>query len=160
MPHYMVATDADWILADVESALGGSDTRFTVCRSGHAVAPAVRADPPDLAVLDLQIGTMGAMAVTMELRLQESVGRLPHVRVLMLLDRRADVFLASRSAAEGWLIKPLDSLRLRRAAASILAGGAPREGEPSPTPVTPMVPAPEPDLAVAQATVPGDTTAP
>ena len=35
----------------------------------------------------------------------------------MLLDRRADVYLARRSGAEGWLIKPLDPLRLKRARA-------------------------------------------
>ena len=33
----------------------------------------------------------------------------------MLLDRRPDVFLARRSGAEGWMVKPLDPLRLRRA---------------------------------------------
>ena len=54
---------------------------------------------------------MGGMAVTMALRLDESAGMLPHVPVLMLLDRRADVHLARRSGADGWLIKPLDPLR-------------------------------------------------
>jgi hypothetical protein len=46
---------------------------------------------------------------------------LPHVNVLMLLDRRADVHLARRSAAEGWLIKPLDPLSIKRAATQILS---------------------------------------
>ena len=49
-------------------------------------------------VLDLQIGSMGGMAVTMALRLDESSGRLPHVPVLMLLDRVADVHLAGAAA--------------------------------------------------------------
>lgn len=65
---------------------------------------------------------MGAMAVTMNLRLDHSGGRIPHVPVLMLLDRLADVHLARRSGVDGWLIKPLDALRLRRAASEILAG--------------------------------------
>ena len=43
--------------------------------------------------------------------------------VLMLLDRRPDVFLARRSGAEGWLVKPLDPLRLRRAVTALLDGG-------------------------------------
>ena len=41
----------------------------------------------------------------------------------MLLDRRPDVFLARRSGAEGWLVKPLDPIRLRRATTALLAGG-------------------------------------
>ena len=69
------------------------------------------------------MGNMGGMAVCLELRLEESYGNLPHVPVLMLLDRRADVFLARRSGAEGWLVKPLDPLRLRRATTALLAGG-------------------------------------
>ena len=41
----------------------------------------------------------------------------------MLLDRRPDVFLARRSGAEGWLVKPLDPIRLRRAVTALLDGG-------------------------------------
>ena len=48
----------------------------------------------------------------------------------MLLDRVADVHLARRCNAEGWLIKPLDSLRLKRAAKALLAGGSYTEGVP------------------------------
>jgi DNA-binding response OmpR family regulator len=66
------------------------------------------------------MGNMGGMAVTLELRLQESYDAIEHIPVLMLLDRRPDVFLARRSGAEGWLVKPLDPLRLRRAVAALL----------------------------------------
>ena len=41
----------------------------------------------------------------------------------MLLDRRADVFLARRSSAEGWVVKPLDPVRLAKAVTAVLAGG-------------------------------------
>ena len=137
MAHYLVATDADWILDQVQAALGGPDTIWTICRAGKAVRGGVEAarTPIDVAVLDLQIGTMGGMAVTLDLHLEESGGRLPHVPVVMLLDRSADVFLAQRSAAEGWLIKPLDAIRLRRAVRTVVAGGQYREGVPGEQPV-------------------------
>jgi len=79
-------------------------------------------EAPDLVVVDLQMGSMGGMAVCMDLRLEESGGRAPHVPVLMLLDRRADVFLARRAGAEGWVIKPLDAMRINRAVVRLLAG--------------------------------------
>jgi DNA-binding response OmpR family regulator len=137
VPHYVLATDADWIVEQVGAALDGPDVRWTLARAGRAVRGACAravADghPPDLAVLDLQIGTMGGVAVCLDLRLEESAGRLPHIPVLMLLDRSADVFLAQRPGAEGWLIKPLDPLRLRRAVRTILAGGSVKEGVPEP----------------------------
>jgi DNA-binding response OmpR family regulator len=116
----LVAADADYVLDDVTAALGGPDVSFTVCRDGRDVSPVVKQRTPDLVVLDLQVGSMGGMAVTMSLRLDESSGALPHVKVLMLLDRRADVHLAKRCAADGYLVKPLDPLKLKLAARAIL----------------------------------------
>jgi DNA-binding response OmpR family regulator len=121
--HVLLATDAQYVLDEVTAALGTSDTSFTVCRDGRSVTDAVMRRTPDIAVLDLQVGSMGAMAVTMNLRLDESGGRLPHIPVIMLLDRVADVHLARRSGAEGWLVKPIDSLRLRRAVNEVCRGG-------------------------------------
>jgi DNA-binding response OmpR family regulator len=119
--HILVGTDADHVLNDIAAALGGPDVSFTVCRNGRDVAGVVKLRTPDLVVLDLQIGSMGGMAVTMSLRLDESAGTLPHVPVLMLLDRQADIHLAKRCAADGYLVKPLNPLSLKRAARAILA---------------------------------------
>ena len=128
--HILLATDAQWVLDEVHAALGTPETSFVVCSDGRDVSKAIKQRTPDLAVLDLQCGSMGAMAVTMDLRLDHSDGRSPMVPVLMLLDRVADVHLAKRSGAQGWLIKPLDSLRLRRAADAIVAGKNWHEGVP------------------------------
>lgn len=128
--HILLATDTQWVLDEVHSALGTPDTSFVVCSDGRDVSKAIRQRTPDLAVLDLQCGSMGAMAITMDLRLDHSDGRAPNVPVLMLLDRLADVHLAKRSGAQGWLIKPLDSLRLRRAANAVAAGDSWHEGLP------------------------------
>lgn len=132
--HILLATDADWIVDEVTNALGGPDDTFTVCREGRVVTDQVKARTPDLAIFDLQVGSMGGMAITMSLRLDESAGALPHVPVLMLVDRRADLPLARRCGAEGWLIKPLDALRLKRAAKAITAGGTYTEGLPEDAP--------------------------
>lgn len=128
MPRVLLATDADWIHEDVDAALAGDDIEVMRVREGVDVLPAVRELAPDLVVLDLQIGNMGGMATCMDLRLDESVGRLEHVQVLMLLDRDVDAFLANRSDADGWLVKPLDAFRLRRAATALLAGEPYHEG--------------------------------
>ena len=91
--------------------------------SGQAVRLAVSEQRPDLVILDMQIGDMGAIAVTYDLRLEESGGRLPNVAVLLLLDRQADVFLARQCRSDGWLVKPLDPIRVRKAMTAIMAGG-------------------------------------
>lgn len=134
--HILLATDADWIVDEVTAALGGPDTSFTVCREGRAVAGVVADRRPDLLITDLQVGSMGGMAISLALRNDESVAALPRVPILMLLDRQADVYLAQRSQADSWLVKPLDPLRIKRAAVAAIAGTGLFEGvrrEPAPT---------------------------
>lgn len=127
----LLATDADWVHRDVSAALDGEHTISWV-RRGADVREAVAERDPDLVVLDLQIGNMGGMAACLDLHLEAGADRLPDVPVLMLLDRHADVFLARRSNADGWLVKPLDAFRLRRAVAALLAGEMYTEGMPEP----------------------------
>jgi len=114
MAEVLIASDARWVVEDVTAALSSVDDTVREVTRGADVLPAVAEHPPDIAIIDLQIGNMGGMATCLELHLEEGAGRLPHVPVLMLLDRRADVFLARRAAADGWVVKPLDPIRLRR----------------------------------------------
>ena len=133
MPEVLLATDADWILDEVAAAVDGEHTIARV-RRGADVRDTVANREPALVILDLQIGSMGGMATCMDLRLEAGAGRLPDVPVLMLLDRLADVFLARRSDADGWMIKPLDAFRLRRAVTALLEGGEYQEGVPADAP--------------------------
>jgi len=123
MPEVLVVSDSSKVREEVIASL--PDTGITVRQLNHGVdvLPAVLEKTPDLLVVDSQVGRMGGMAVSLDLHLEEGAGRAPHVPILMLLDRRADVFLARRSDAEGWIVKPIDPLRLGRAISAVLAGG-------------------------------------
>jgi DNA-binding response OmpR family regulator len=119
----LVASDAPSVRAEIIAVAQSPDIAVREAESGPAVMTDVSDSSPDLVVVDLQMGNMGGMAVCLELRLEESYGKLDHIPVLMLLDRRADVFLARRSGAEGWVVKPLDPIRIRKAINAILEGG-------------------------------------
>ena len=75
---------------------------------------------PDLVVLDLQIGNMGGVAASLDLRLEAEAGRVPETRILMLLDRDADQWIAKQARADAQLVKPITSLALRLAANALL----------------------------------------
>lgn len=122
MPDVLIATDADWIFEDVDQALADEDTRVLRVRRGRDVPEAVRKVQPALVVLDLQIGNMGGIATALHLEQEFDAGTLTPVPILLLLDRPADVFLARRYGVDGWIFKPLDAFRLRRAARALLAG--------------------------------------
>ena len=154
MPVVLLATDADRLHDEVDAALGDEITTVHRVRSGREVVPAVKQLDPDLVVLDLQIGNMGGMATCLSLRSEEGAGRLERRAVLMLLDREADVFLARRADADGWLVKPLDAFRIRRAAEALLAGNEYHEG----TAVAEPVAGPEVDNADEIASETTETT--
>jgi CheY-like chemotaxis protein len=131
----LVASDAPTLRREVEAVISGPDVTVEAVMSGPEVISFVTNESPDLVIVDMQMGNMGGMAVCLELRLQESYDALDHIPVLMLLDRRPDVFLARRSGAEGWLVKPLDPLRLRRAVKALLDDGTFEDTSFMPVPV-------------------------
>ena len=132
----LLATDADWLFDEVSAALAepgtATESGVTVSRitEGRDVSEAVSQLEPDLVLLDLQIGTKGGVASCIDLRHDIAEGRSKPTKVMMLLDRDADRWIARQADADGWLIKPLDAFRLRRAAMQCIAGEAIFEGEP------------------------------
>jgi DNA-binding response OmpR family regulator len=117
----LIATDADEIFDELDAALGDGSTAIDRVRTGMEVRDAAAETEPDLVILDLQIGRMGGVAASLDLRNEQSGGRMPSLRILLLLDREADEFLAGRSGADGWIVKPFDALQVRRATADLLA---------------------------------------
>ena len=133
MTTILVAAEAKWVRDQVRSAFVSPGQEVVEVTRGQDVRAKVGDLEPDLVVLDLQIGNMGGMAVSLDLRLEESGGRLPHVPILLLLDREADRFLARRSAADAMLVKPIDAGTLRRTVKTLLAAEEQRraaEAEP------------------------------
>ncbi len=140
MPDLLIATDSPAVYAEVCAAVEEPGTTIRWARAGRAVLPALQEQAADLVVSDLQIGSMGGLAIAMQMALEGAAGRLEKpVPVVLLLDRRADTFLAKRTAVAGWVLKPLDPLRVRAAVTAVLAGAtyydktfAPEEVEVSP----------------------------
>jgi two-component system, OmpR family, response regulator BaeR len=124
VPDLLIATDSPALFSEVCAAVEEPGTSIRWARSGRAVLPALQQRIADLVITDLQIGSMGGLAVAMQATLEAAAGRLEKpVPMLMLLDRRADTFLAKRTAVAGWLVKPLDPLRISAAVTALLAGG-------------------------------------
>jgi DNA-binding response OmpR family regulator len=117
----LVVADARWVREQVRAALVARGQEVLEITRGQDVRGAVAEHHPDLVILDLQIGNMGGIAVAIDLRLEESGGRLPHVPILLLLDREADRFLAKRADADAELVKPVDAGTLRRVVKNVVA---------------------------------------
>jgi len=124
----LVASDAQWIRDQVRLAFVGPGHRVVEVTSGQAVRDLVAEEPPDLVILDLQIGNMGGIAVAIDLHLEAASWRLDPVPIVLLLDREADRFLARRAEAQAELVKPVDAGALRRTVAEVLERWDPLHG--------------------------------
>ena len=124
MATILVVSDVEALRREVGAALAGPDLEVVEAASGPEAVERVREGDVDLVVTDMQVANMGGIAITHELRNLESYGAIDSVPVLVLVDRRPDVFLARRATADGFVVKPLDPLVLRRAARALLAGEA------------------------------------
>jgi DNA-binding response OmpR family regulator len=122
MATVLIASDLASLRHELRTMLEGPELSVEEASNGPDVVARVKEGGVDLVLVDLQIGSMGAMAICMELRHEESYGAADSVAVLMLLDRRPDVFLARRSGADGFVVKPLDPQRVRAAVRALLRG--------------------------------------
>ncbi len=127
MAKILLVADATTVLAELAAVVDDGAHEVREARSGEAVRAMAAEFEPDLVITDSQVQNMGGFAVAFDLAHEESGGRAGHVPVLVLLDRRADVFLARRTGVEGYLVKPLDPVRLRRAVEVLLSGGTFRD---------------------------------
>ena len=135
MPEILIAADAQNVFDEIRSVVEDPDTTVRWVRRGEAVREEINLRPADLVIADMQIGAMGGIAVTMDLKLEADAGRVEACPVLLVLDRRPDVFMARRSGADGWIMKPLDPIRIRTAVAALLAGGTWHDASFVPHPV-------------------------
>jgi len=123
MAKVLLISDATVVLNELLAVVDDGENEIVSLRNADELRDTVDKLEPDLVITDCQVQSMGGIAICHDLKLEESGGRLAHVPVLILLDRRADVFLAKTALAEGYLVKPMDPIRLRHAMQALLAGG-------------------------------------
>ena len=114
MPDLLLVADLPWVADAVRAAL--ADTVGNLAVTGDpAAAPALALNEgAEVVLVDLQVGSMGGMAVARAIRAAARTAGVTPPAVGLLLDREADAFLAGRSAADGWIRKPFGAFELRR----------------------------------------------
>lgn len=116
----LLVCDTEWVRSDVHSALIEPGTTLVDEDDPAAAAGRATAEGVDVVVADLQVGSMGGMAITRSMKEASSVSGDPNVPVVILLDRNADAFLAKRAGAAAWVRKPFTAFELRAAVAQAI----------------------------------------
>lgn len=113
MSRALLIADVGWVVNDVLATLPQGVWEVEVLDDPHQAASKVVELDPDVVIIDLQVKSMGGMAVVRQIRAELGEARAP--RMVLLLDRTVDGFLAKRAGADAWVVKPFEAHRLREA---------------------------------------------
>lgn len=115
----MLIADSPWVGNRVKAALDGRADLVEITEPG-AITELAEPAEAEAVIVDMQVGSMGGMALVRALRDELP----PGAPVIMLLDRTADEFLARRAGAGAWLLKPFTTQDLRAALDAVLPARA------------------------------------
>ena len=118
----MVIADEPWTRNEVHAALAEPDYTLIDHDDPATSGDVLRSEQADAVVIDLQVGSMGGMAIARDLHQQAAMAKRESVPVVLLLDRKADSFLAKRSGVAAWVTKPFTAHDIRIAVESAISG--------------------------------------
>jgi DNA-binding response OmpR family regulator len=127
MPIALVVADGSWVTNEVRSALSFGGWEIEEITDPRSVVARVEESRVDAVIIDMQVGSKGGMAVIRSIRQATDLFERP--RLVLLLDRTADEFLARRAGADAAVLKPFDAPELRAALAMRPAAVAAGEEE-------------------------------
>lgn len=115
MQRVLLVADRQSVIDRVHTTLAGADVDVIDHPDSETAASTAYAEDIDVVLVDMQVGSMGSMAVTRDVRAKSDGGE--EIPVTILLDREADAFLAGRSGAKNWVLKSAPASELRAAVA-------------------------------------------
>jgi CheY-like chemotaxis protein len=105
----IVLADKDpYDLAILRSAVASPDREIVEVQDGPNVVTLAHARGPDVVIVAASIGQMGGFAVSYELKTMADEGKIKDPKVIVLLERAADSWLAGWSRCDAWRVKPVD----------------------------------------------------
>ncbi|HVE92461.1 MAG TPA: response regulator [Actinomycetota bacterium] len=95
-------------LEAMRAALSSPDVEIETADDGDDALTIALERPPDVVIAASSLGQMGGFALSRELKRFGESGRIPTPRVIVLLERRQDGWLASWSRCDAWATKPVE----------------------------------------------------
>lgn len=112
MAQILLVADAPWVVNQTRSALGGPANDIHELSDPRRLLDEALEVAPDVTIVDMQVGSMGGMALVRMFRDAVMAGEIRPGPVVLLLDRSADEFLARRAGANAWIVKPFTAQQL------------------------------------------------
>ncbi len=124
MAHLLLVADDTWVENDVAAAVTDPGTIIETIDEPDRAAEMLAGQRFDAAIVDMQVGSMGGMAIIRLLKDAMASEDVDPTPIILLLDRQADTFLAKRAGADSFIVKPFSSQQLRSALTAFDPAGA------------------------------------
>jgi DNA-binding response OmpR family regulator len=113
MSKVFLVTDASWVANEVRAGLSLGEWDIEEISDPRLTTSLVMEKRPDAVIVDMQVGSMGGMAVIRGIR--GEIDEADRPRTVLLIDRSADEFIARRAGADAFVLKPINAYELRAA---------------------------------------------
>lgn len=95
-------------LQALQAAFEAPDREVLAAYDGKVAVNLVRERSPEAVVVTSSLGQMGGFAVSREIKMSAEAGEHRDPKVVVLLEREADSWIAGWSRCDAWLTKPVD----------------------------------------------------
>lgn len=113
MRTVLLVANRQSVIDQVHASLASADIELIDHPDSDTAAATAYELNADAVIVEMRVGSMGAMAVTRDVRAK--AGSAEPLPVTILLDREADAFIAGRSGARNWLLKDAPASELQAA---------------------------------------------
>jgi DNA-binding response OmpR family regulator len=118
----VVVADKDpYDLQALQAGLTAPDREVLVVEDGENVVTLATARHVDVAVVGASLGAMGGFAVSRDLKMHGDVGAIVAPKVIIMIERQADSWLAAWSRCDAYVVKPVDIVQLENLVSELAA---------------------------------------
>ncbi len=107
-----IADKDPYDLQALHAGLTAPDREVLIVADGENVVTLAESRHVDAVVVGASLGHMGGFAVSRELKMLADTGAIVAPKVIVMIEREADSWLAHWSRCDAWVVKPLDVVAL------------------------------------------------
>ena len=119
-----VADKDPYDLQALQAGLAAPDREVLIVADGENVVTLAESRHVDVVIVGASLGHMGGFAVSRELKMLAENGAIVAPKLIVMIEREADAWLANWSRADAWVVKPVDITALDRLIGELAAAPA------------------------------------
>ena len=116
-----IADKDPYDLQVLEAGLAAPDREILIVADGENVVTLAESRQVDVVIVGASLGHMGGFAVARDLKIHADAGTIVAPKIIVMIEREADSWLANWSRCDAWIVKPVDIVALDRLVGELAA---------------------------------------